>query len=490
MRHNSEPGAIGVGDATIGETLEGGLASLRAKPTRSLFDGTRSGQRLGQASIAALAGLVLGAGLTCVAQLVIARLIGPDSYGVYAYVLAWVTLLGYFSTLGFHVSLLRFVPSYEAKEEWALARGVIQYSQRVTAGAAISLVLIGIGVIVGLHRLLGSELAFSFLLGLAAVPFIALQLLSASIIRAFGGVIAALAPERVVRDGLLLAIVAAVAWSNLCHPDATLAIGATLLSSIAMLGLVRALLRRLRPPALDHAKPAHTAEDWWRPTLPLTVMMIADNFMARSAVIALGLMGPTREAGVFAAAFSIATVSALPRMAVATAFAPTVSALFALDDQAGLQSLSAKAAWLSLIGTACIAIPLLLLAQPLLAWFGRDFAAGAPIVTILVLGQMFAAACGPQQHLITMTGNERAGAGILAVCAAISFVSCLLVTGPFGMKGAALATMLTLIGWNVAMGVFIHRDLHLIPGLVASFTVMLARRRAAEDGGDLPKGVV
>ena len=43
----------------------------------------------------------------------------------YAYVSAWVTLLGYFSTLGFHVSLLRFVPAYQAREEWALARGVI-----------------------------------------------------------------------------------------------------------------------------------------------------------------------------------------------------------------------------------------------------------------------------------------------------------------------------------------------------------------------------
>ncbi len=483
MRRHSEPATIGVDDTTTGETLKGGRAPhLKAKPIKSLFDGNGRDQPLGRASIAALAVMVVGAGLTCVAQLVIARIIGPNSYGVYAYVLAWVTLLGYFSTLGFHVSLLRFLPAYQAKKEWALARGVIQYSQRSTAATAISIVVIGVGAIVGLHGSLGPELALSFLLGIAAVPFLALQLISASIVRAFGGVIAALAPERVARDGLLLAIVAAVFWGNFCHLDATLAMGATLLSSIVMLGLVCTFLRRLRPPALDHAKPAYTAEDWWRPTLPLTVIMIADNVMGRSAVLALGLMGHTRDAGIFAAAFSIATVTALPRMAVATAFAPTVSALFALDDQAGLQSLSAKAAWLSLIGTACTAIPLLLLAQPLLAWFGRDFVAGAPIVTILVLGQMLAAACGPQQHLITMTGNERAGAAILAVCAGTSFVGCILMIGWFGMTGAAFATMLTLVGWNVAMGVFIHRGLHLVPGLIAFFNAMPARKRAADYG--------
>ena len=66
---------------------------------------------------------------------------------------------------------------------------------------------------------------------------------------------------------------------NMYRLDATLAMGATLLSSIVVLGLVRIFLRRLRPPPLDAARPAFTARDWWRPTLPLTAIMIADNFM-------------------------------------------------------------------------------------------------------------------------------------------------------------------------------------------------------------------
>jgi len=483
MTRNSEFGLTGVDTAAAGETLKGGLArTLGANSIKAMFAGDGRNQALGRASIISLVVFVVGAAFTCAAQIVTARIIGPDSYGVYAYVLAWVTLLGYSSTLGFHVSLLRFVPAYQAKEEWALARGVIRYSRRVTAGTAASIVLVGVCGIAALHGSLRPELALSLLLGVATVPFLALHLVGASTVRAFGGIIAALAPERIVRDGLALAIVAAVFWGNLYHLDATLAMGATLLSSIVMLGLICIFLRRLRPPELNHAKPAYTVGDWWRPTLPLTVIMIADNLMSRSAVIALGLTGNTRDAGIFAAAFSIATAAALPRMAVATAFAPAVSAMFALGDQAGLQLLSARAAWLSLLGTACAAIPLLLLAHPLLAWFGRDFVAGAPIVTILVLGQVFAAACGPQQHLITMTGNERAGAAILSVCAGSSFIGCIFMIDSFGTTGAALATTLAVIGWNVAMSVFIQRGLHLMPGVAASFQVMSGRNRAADDG--------
>jgi O-antigen/teichoic acid export membrane protein len=473
MPRNSNLRPIEIDAAATGETLKGGLAPGMVAPViKAIFVRGGRGQPLGRASIAALAVYIVGAGLTCVAQLVTARIIGPDSYGVYAYVLAWITLLAYFSTLGFHVSLLRFVPAYQVREEWALVRGVIQYSQRSAAATAMTIVLIGVCGIVALHGSLRPELALTFLLGIAAVPFLALHFIGAAVVRAFGGIVTALAPERIVRDGLLLAIVVAVFWGNLYRLDATLAMGATLLSSIAMLALVRFFLRQLRPPALDHAKPMYTAGDWWRPTLPLTVIMIADNLMSRSAVIALGLVGNTRDAGIFALAFNMAILISLPRMAVATAFAPTVSALFAGGDRAGLQSLSAKAACLSLLGSACVAIPLLLLARPLLAWFGHDFVAGAPIVTILILGQVFAAACGPQQHLITMTGHERAGAAILAVCAASSFAGCIFMIHWFGLTGAAFANTVTLIGWNVAMGLFIQRGLRLMPGLAASFKAM------------------
>jgi O-antigen/teichoic acid export membrane protein len=483
MTRNPEFGLIEVDATATGETLRNSFARvLGESPIKAFL--ARPGRRssLGRASIAALAVFVVGAGLTCVAQLVTARTIGADSYGVYAYVLAWVTLLGYFSTLGFHVSLLRFVPAYQAKEEWALARGVIRYSQRRTAATAICIVLIGVCGIVVLHGSLRPELALSFLLGIAAVPFLALHQVGAAVVRAFGGIVAALAPERIVRDGVVLLIVAAVFWSNLYRLDATLAMGASLVSSIVILGLVRIFMRRLRPTALDHATPTYKVADWWRPTLPLTVIMIADNLMSRSAVIALGLTGNTRDAGIFAAALSIATVTALPRMAVAAAFAPTVSALFAVDDHAGLQLLSARATWLSLLGATCAAILLLLLAHPLLAWFGRDFVAGAPIVTILVLGQVLAAACGPQQHLITMTGNERVGAAILAGCAAFGFAGCILMIDLLGMTGAAFATTLTLVGWNVAMGIFIHRGLRLRPGLVASFKATPGKEGAAGRG--------
>src|SRR5206468_291943 len=162
-------------------TLKGGLArTLGANSIKAMFTGDGRNQALGRASIISLVVFVVGAAFTCAAQIATARIIGPDSYGVYAYVLAWVTLLGYLSTLGFPVSLLRFVPTYQVKGEWALARGVIQYARRGTARAAIGVALIGACAIIALRASLGPELVLSFLLGMGTVPFLALYLVGAS----------------------------------------------------------------------------------------------------------------------------------------------------------------------------------------------------------------------------------------------------------------------------------------------------------------------
>ncbi|TIW27791.1 MAG: hypothetical protein E5V81_04195, partial [Mesorhizobium sp.] len=64
-------------------------------------------QRLSHASLWAFFIYMAGAALTFVTQVAIARMVGPASYGIYAYVFAWIALLSYGATLGFHVAVMR-----------------------------------------------------------------------------------------------------------------------------------------------------------------------------------------------------------------------------------------------------------------------------------------------------------------------------------------------------------------------------------------------
>jgi O-antigen/teichoic acid export membrane protein len=408
-----------------------------------------------------------GAGLTYAAQLALTRTIGTDGYGVYAYVFAWVTVLAYVSALGFDVSLLRFVPAYWATRAFALLRGVIRYARQRVAAVGCGMAFAGIAVILIERGELPSDLAKTFLVGFVLVPILALLWTCAAVVRGFGGVAWALVPDRMMRDGVLLGLIllasAGMGWSV----DACWAMAATLLGAAAGLGLVTLGIRRLRPDALDVVEPTSDASTWRQTALPLVAIDAAFALMNRIGVLLLGWIVDTREAGIYALVFNIAFAVMLPRTAVNALLAPTISDLFVRNEQAALRAIVAKAASWMLLGAACIALPVLILAEPVLSLFGRDFVAGAPALRILLVGQVIAAAAGSQLHLLTMTGRERSAAVQLAASVAANAAAGALLVTSLGTIGAALAATAALIGWNAAMGFSIWRQFRLLPGVFA-----------------------
>jgi O-antigen/teichoic acid export membrane protein len=425
--------------------------------------------RLARGSAAALIVYAAGAGLTYCAQLVLARTIGADGYGVYAYVFAWMTVLAYVSALGFDISLLRFVPAYLAPQVFALLRGVIRYAARRVAAVGCGIALIGIAGILTRSGELAPDLANTFLIGFALVPVLALLWICAAVVRGFGGVVSALAPATIARDGVLLGLVLLAGAGAGWRIDAPWAMMATVLGSAVGLGLVSLAVRRLRPGAVNGVAPAYDARTWRRTALPLVVIGVAEALMNRTGVMLLGWMVNTRDAGIYALVFNIAFAVALPRTAVNALLAPAISDLFVRNDRAALRAIVAKASLWTLLGAACIALPLLVLAEPLLALFGRDFEAGSPALRILLVGQVIAAAAGSQLTLMMMTGHERSAAVLLVSSVAANAVVGAALVSPLGPTGVALAATTALIGWNAAMGLSVRRHLRLFPGVFAAW---------------------
>jgi O-antigen/teichoic acid export membrane protein len=414
----------------------------------------------------AFAILFASAGVTACAQLLVARLVGAETYGVYAYVIAWMTILAYFSALGFDIALLRFVSAYQTTEAWSLARGVIQYAERRTLAVSVLVMLAGTSAVVIWSRQFSPELRNTFLVGFILVPLWALLWVRCSIVRAFGGVVLALAPDKVVRDGLLLVLVVLANLWLRRQIDAPLVMMATLVSSVVALGLASGAMRRLRPGVFTIVPPEYAALTWRRTAVPLVIITAAEALLNRTGVVLLGWFGETTQAGVYSLAFNIAFLVVLPRAAVNTLFAPTISSLFARKDHATLQALVTQAASWTLCAAVCIALALAVLAEPILTWFGKDFADGVPALRILLVGQVIAASYGSQLSVMTMTEHERGAAALLMLSVFVNVVASVVFISMFGLIGAAIATSIALIVWNLAMALFIRRHLRLLPGVL------------------------
>jgi O-antigen/teichoic acid export membrane protein len=448
--------------------------------------GSGSERRVALGGMTALVIYVAGAGLTACSQLLIARLVGAETFGIYSYVLAWVTVLAYFSALGFDIALLRFVAAYRANQAWALLRGVIQYSERRLAAAGILVIVIGTVVSTISADEMSTELRQTFLVGFILVPVWALLWMRTSIVRAFGGVVSAIVPDRLVRDGSLIGIVLLMSLGLKWRLDAPLVMAATLASTAAALALVSLASRKLRPHEINDVVPGYDVPIWRRTILPLVMITAAEALLNRGGVLVLGWIGSNKEAGIYALVFSISFLVALPRTAANTLLAPAISDLFVQSRHHLLQILISRIALWTLCAAAGSALALAIIAEPLLTWFGRDYEAGVPALRILLIGQVIAASCGSQLSIMTMTGHERGAAILLILSALFNILVSAVLISLTGLTGAAISTMMTLIVWNIAMAVFIWHHLRLLPGPVFMLQSMVRGKTIIRTPRDNP----
>jgi len=253
---------------------------------------------------------------------------------------------------------------------------------------------------------------------------------------------------------------------------------ATLASAMMALILASLAVRRLHPQEMDGITPSYDTPIWRKTILPLVAIAATEAMLNRCGVLVLGWVGLTKEAGIYALVFSISFLVALPRTAANTLLAPTISDLFVRKQHDALQALTARIALWTLCGAALSALALSIIAEPLLAWFGRAYEAGAPSLHVLLLGQVFAASCGSQLSIMTMTGCERLAALLLILSAIFNVLLSAILVSQLGLIGAAISATITLMIWNIAMAAFIWRRLGLLPSPIFMLQSAFKTKRA------------
>ena len=152
---------------------------------------------------------LIAAAFLFLAQIVLARILGAAHYGVYAYVLSWMTILAIVAKMGFETSLLRFLPEYSVKGQWSLFRGVIRFSFSIVSLVALAKFFAAQLALFLLRRTLEPEVLLSCRIMLFVLPLFAWTAIRQSWLRGLKYVVHAGQPERLLRR---LALLAAV-WS-------------------------------------------------------------------------------------------------------------------------------------------------------------------------------------------------------------------------------------------------------------------------------------
>ena len=390
----------------------------------------------------------------------LARILGAEGYGIYAYAFAFVMLLSMPAQAGLPQLVIRETARGIAEGKPELVQGIWRWSGKVVLIISIILVFVIGSILFILKNGQFNLKEWTFFWALLFVPFMCLNNLRGAALRGLHKVIIGQLPEFFIRPALFftsLCIAGIFLHQRLTPPQAmALNVFAAVLAFI----IGAWLLWRNTPSSIYKITPVYDSKKWIKSLLPLAFIggiLVINN---QTDIVMLGIFKPLDQVGIYRVAARLALFASFGLQAVNMVVAPRFAALYAKREIKRLQHLATRGAQVVLVFNLLITGFFVLFGETFLKWiFGKDFTPAYIPLLILLIGQLVNSAAGSVGVLLNMSGHERDTACGLALAAGINILLNLALIPPLGPKGAAIATSVSMITWNVILWWFVRKRL-------------------------------
>ena len=379
----------------------------------------RTGARITRRSILILGLQGLGLGLGYLLQVVLARLMGPSEYGLFAYVLSWGMTFALLSSLGLPAAAVRFVPELISAGDRPQAAAYVRDSTRLVMLAGIAIAAAATAAI-----LLMSQMGLLDRVGLPilvawSIPIFNVLRMQTEVLRSTGRLVLAFVPVLTLRPFL----VAGAAGLMFVVGGGLPAEGALAATAVAAVLIVTARVRPVTAATAGEGcaiRSKSAQKEWLGVSLPLLATAFFIFILGESDILMIGAIRDTTSVGFYRAASRTASLIALALTAVNTVTAPMVSALNGSGSRNELVVIVRRAVHLIFWPSAGLAALVVVAAEPILGVFGPDFVFAAPALRILALGHLINAITGPVGYLLDLTGHQQISMKIYGASAALN----------------------------------------------------------------------
>ncbi|MFB6273375.1 MAG: flippase [Salinibacter sp.] len=405
--------------------------------------------------------------LMFITSIVLARILGAEGFGLYAFVMGVVGLLGVPANLGLPQLVMRNVASYAARADWGPLRGLLTRAHQAMLSVSLGLVIVGIGGLWLFPDRVDPIMLTAFGVAFLLLPLNALNMLRSATMRGLGHVITGQIPEFLIKplSFLILVGIAYVALGP--HFSAPWALGMQVAAvGIALTVGIVLLLRRMST-NVRVAEPQYDTRAWTRSALPFLLIGGMQMIIKNTDIVMLGALVGQESAGVYKVATRGAELVTFVLFAANRTLGPTIAQLHSLGEYARLQRLVTRSARLVFLGSLPIASVLVALGPWILLLFGEDFTIGWTSLCILSTAQLINAGMGSVGLILSMTGFERVTAMGIGVGAIVNVILNAILVPMWHTEGAAVATGISLVCWNTVLVSQIFRQLRINPTVVS-----------------------
>jgi len=408
-------------------------------------------------SVGALSMVRLVGGLALFAsQVLLARWMGHEAFGIYSYAWAWVAALASIASLGLPAASVRFIAGYRATAAHGRIRGLVRFATRATLAVALAIAAVGIPLAGWLAR--DSSYLPALQISFVAIPALTMLALDAAFARAFGWMALSASAEQVVRPLVLIALgaiclqwfpeLSASGWVTLC----------ALAYVVSALGQ-HAVVRRLIAGKVHTSAEEQLRHDWLRVGFGMLLLGSAQLIRANTDLLLVGSMLGPAELGIYTAAVRTATLVAFFLTVSSVVAQPRMAEMHAQGRKEDLRRFVRSSTRMTLVVSLAIGVVLVLLGKPVLELFGTGFVRGYPVLLALIAGHVLAAASGPLTSLLMMCGHHQRAATLHVASMLTNAALVAWLTPRYGILGAAVATSVNLALTQLALRAAARRAL-------------------------------
>ncbi len=408
-------------------------------------------------------GIIIGSGLRYVFQIITARNLGPELFGLFTIGFAVFKIASILAELGLPNGLVRYIAVFSGEKDKKRVKGVITASRNLglLASLILSALLFLLSKPIALSLFQAPQIASVIRFFSAAIPFTTLTTVYLFATQGFKlmkyRVIVREIFEPFTRIILLL-LLSFLTWKLYGVLAAYLipTIIGTYISFLYLKKVFPEIRKKSVLAVLEVQKLLHFS-------LPLLFVQFFGLIILLIDTLMLGFYKSASEVGIYGSAQRTALMGSLISTSFGAIFAPIISDLYNRNEFEKLKIyFQTVAKWIFSVSFPILLL-IILLSKHILRIFGQEFSVGFSSLILLSLGWIIHSAVGSVGQMIIMAGRQKLHLVNMIVVLSSNIILNTIFIPLYGMIGAALATSISIALFNIIELYQVYRLFKILP---------------------------
>lgn len=443
-------------------------------------------------SLIVLIGLFLAKLLSYAYRIIMARYFGPEVYGIYSLaimVMGWFMVI---STLGLTQGIIRYISFYRGKNQLEEIRQTVRvtFSFLTWTGLISGAILFFSSSFIANNIFHNADLVIFLKIFSFVIPITILMNACLSILQAFEKISLYSFIFNFLQNFLRVFFILLLIYLGL----KTNAILFSYLLSIA-LSLLIAYIFCTRIPgsvfkktSLSKEKKRIIFQDLFSYSWPLLFFGLIESVFYWTDSFMIGYFQSATEVGLYNAALPIVMLLTLTSEMFMQLFFPLITKEYSKNNLSLIKQLSQQVEkWILMINLPAFMLLILFPGTFINVLFGSEYLPAATALRFLAVGSLFASLFIICSKLISVRGKSKIILKDIVLIAIINAVLDYFLVKSYGMEGAAIATMISLVLLNILFLLQAHKYMRVSPlrfefvkifiaSAIPTFIIFFARR--------------